>query len=220
MAVLPHAQFIDISHDVRLNNITEAAFMADQIELAPEHQHIIVVQVGHTPVSVVYQNDHVLYILPNNGIIGMLGFQIQGEHAYLCRKEDEHKAAALYLNNGISQLSKAGDKMEIRYSRQANINGDIATVFCIHSDQHGNCYFNIKREQFEQFVNDRKFSIRIQYIPGVEFKNLTESIRNSQQGEAILKFSQSGYLKLQINQGNARQLFRIKDDTKIIIELQ
>lgn len=220
MALLPHAQFIDISHDVRLNNMTEAAFMADQLEFSPEHQHIVAVQVGNTALSVVYLNNNVLYILPNNGIIGMLGFSIQADNAYMCRKEDEHKAAALYLSNGISQLSKAGDKMEIRYSRQANINGDVATAFCIHSDRHGNCYFNLKREQFEQFANDRKFIIRIQYIPGVEFKNLSGSIRDAQQGEAIFKFSKSGFLKLQINQGNARQLFRIKDDTKIIIELQ
>lgn len=220
MAILPQAQFIDISHEVRLNNMTEAAFIADQLEFSPDHQHIVMIQVGDTPISVVYQNNNVLYILPNNGIIGMLGFNIQQDNAYLCRKEDEPKAAALYLNNGISQLSRAGDKLEIRYTRQANINGDVATAYCIHSDRHGNCYFNVKREQFEQFVNDRKFSIRIQYIPGVEFRNLTSSIRDAQQGEAILKFSRSGYLKLQINQGNARQLFRIKDDTRIIIELQ
>ena len=98
--------------------------------------------------------------------------------------------------------------------------GEIATAECIYTDHVGNCFFNIRKEQFEQFTTSRHFLIRIQHIPGVEFKRINQSILEADQSEAIVRFSKSGYLKLQIRQGNAKQLFRIKEDTKIIIELK
>jgi S-adenosylmethionine hydrolase len=96
----------------------------------------------------------------------------------------------------------------------------MATAECIYADRLGNCYFNIRKDQFEAFTGTRLFHIRIQHYLGVEFKKLVEIIRDANPGEAIFRFSKSGYLMLQIHQGNAKQLFRIKDDTKIIIELQ
>ncbi|MFM6983544.1 MAG: SAM-dependent chlorinase/fluorinase [Chitinophagaceae bacterium] len=220
MRLNPSVNIIDISNDIRLNNIIEAAFISDQLQLDKSKKEIVLIKVGYTRESVVYQRENTLYIMPNNGLIGMLPGGVDSSKAYLCMAEDENKVLNLFLNDRINELTPAGDRLEIRYQRQANIQSDIATAECIYTDHVGNCFFNIRKEQFEQFISSRNFLIRIQHIPGVEFKRINQSILEADQSEAIVRFSKSGYLKLQIRQGNAKQLFRIKEDTKIIIELK
>lgn len=220
MRANPDIHFVDICHDIRLNNIIEAAFMADQLMLSQDDKQVVLIKVGNTRESVVYQQGNILYIMPNNGLIGMLPGGFNANNAYLCASSEESNVIELFKSNRLNELSQAGDKMEIRYQRQANFHSDVATAECIYTDQLGNCFFNLKKEQFEQFTANRNFLIRIQHIPGVEFKQIANSIIDTYQSEAIVRFSKSGYLKLQIKQGNAKQLFRIKDDTKIIIELK
>lgn len=220
MRANPNIHFVDISHDIRLNNIIEAAFMVDQLMLNQNDKQVVLIKVGNTRDSIVYQQGNILYIMPNNGLIGMLPGGFNVNNAYLCQSSEEANVIALFESNKLNELSLAGDKMEIRYQRQANFHSDVATAECIYTDHLGNCFFNLKKEQFEQFTANRNFLIRIQHIPGVEFKQIASSIIDAYQSEAIVRFSKSGYLKLQIKQGNAKQLFRIKDDTKIIIELK
>ena len=220
MNALPTVSVVDITHEVRLNNLIEAAFIAQQLETHPSDKQVVHIKVGNTPESVVYARNNILYILPNNGLIGMLTDFVQSDNVYLCANGSEPQAYELFLNNRLQELPQAGERLQIRYARQANFHTDMATAECIYADRLGNCYFNIRKDQFESFTGARAFHIRIQHFLGVEFKKLVESIRDANPGEAIFRFSKSGYLMLQIHQGNAKQLFRIKDDTKIIIELQ
>ena len=220
MNALPSVSVIDITHEVRLNNLIEAAFIAQQLETHPSEKQAVHIKVGNTRESVVYAKKNLLYILPNNGLIGMLSDSVQSDNVYLCASGAEPQAFELFLNNRLQELQRADERLQIRYARQANFHTDMATAECIYADRLGNCYFNIRKDQFEAFTSSRIFHIRIQHYLGVEFKKLVESIRDANPGEAIFRFSKSGYLMLQIHQGNAKQLFRIKDDTKIIIELQ
>lgn len=211
---------IDITHQIRLNNTIEAAFVCNQLQKHENQNDIVIVKVGAGKDLLVYQHLLNLYIFPNNGLLSMVFPEYDPSQVRIIPYGEDVKAIKAFQDNQLHLLPPAGNRQLIRYVKTTQINGGMALAECLHSDGHGNCYFNIRREVFDKFVNGKAFNIRIQHYTGQVFRYIGEHISDAEPGEALFRFSKSGYLKLQINLGNARQLFRIKDDTKIIIELQ
>lgn len=211
-------EIIDITHDIHLNNTIEAAFVEKQIQY-PENLNIItVLKIGEQKESIVYQHSDRLYILPNNGLIGMLFEKFDPSRAYLIDSRNETDAARLYLENKLDRLEKAGQRLHIRSLKKVQFTSNIAVAEMVYFDKHGNCYFNITKDQFSEFVGDKKFQIKVQHQVNFFFDEIKESVNDVEPGLSLLRFSNSGYLKLQINMGDAKKLFRVKEDTKIIIE--
>lgn len=215
----PHAPFIDITHDIKLNNTIEAAFVAKQIDITSKEKQIVLIKVGYTKDSICYVENNILYILPNNGLLSMIKDNPDVNNTYIIHEDSEKDAVQLFLNDQISSLQKAGNLLQFRYLRHPNFNTNLIVADCIFIDKHGNCFFNLTAQQFMTQVGNRGFQIKIQHYPGETFKHIGQSITDATPGEAIFRFSKSGYLKLQINLGNAQRLFRIKEETKVIIDI-
>ena len=83
---------------------------------------------------------------------------------------------------------------------------------------HGNCYFNLDKETFSRFVGYNSYNIKVQHynsnLKGLIYSNIQEI----PEGEAGVCFIESGYIKLVVNMGNAQKLFRIKENSQLIIE--
>jgi len=209
---------VDITHNIRLNNTIEAAFVSKQLQLSDNQRDIVIIRVGKPARLIVYQHLLNLYILPDNGLLTMLFEQPDFKQVYSIPNNQETQAMQLFLEGRLNTLETAGSSMQISYNKQLNIHQDFILSEVLFSDKNGNCYFNLKRELFNEFVQGKKYNIRIQHYTGQVFSEISNSVNDVNPGDALLTFSHSGYLKLQINLGNAKQLFRIKDDTKIIIE--
>jgi S-adenosylmethionine hydrolase len=213
---------IDITHNIRLNNTIEAAFVAKQLQLSENQSGIVVMNVGKPARLIVYQhllNLYILlYILPDNGLLTMLFDQPDLSQVYQAETGSAADVIALWKRSGLSELKKAGNSLRISYNKQVNIQGNYLISEVLFSDRHGNCYFNLTKDVFDGFVKGKPFSFRIQHYTGQIFDRVGHSVTDVNPGEALITFSRNGFLKLQINLGNAKQLFRIKDDTKIILE--
>ncbi len=218
LSKLKNVDIIDITHNIRLNNTIEAAFVARQIQLTDNQGDIVVIRVGKSRRLVVYQHLLNLYILPDNGLLTMLFDNPDLKQVYEADNGQETQVMELFLQGRLNELKSAGESLSISYNKQVNINRDFIISEVLFWDQHGNCYFNLTRDLFEGFVKNKKYNIRIQHYIGQVFSQVSNSVNNVNPGDAVITFSRSGYMKLQINLGNAKQLFRIKDDTKIIIE--
>lgn len=215
---LPDLEIIDITHEIKLNNTIEAAFVGRQLLYNRNTSNIVHFKVGNTPQWIVYQHEMNLFILPNNGLISMLFDDIRYEEVRMVDKGTEITAAVNILKGNKNMYPPASSSLVLRYNKQATVTENMIVAECIHTDKHGNCYFNLNVETFGNFLRQRPFSIRIQHYTGHLFTEVGRSLQDADEGEAIFRFSSSGFLKLQINMGNARQLFRIKEETKIIIE--
>ena len=209
---------IDITHDIRLNNTIEASFVSNQLQLSGNQNDITIIRVGKSRRMIVYQHLLNLYILPDNGLLTMLFSQPDFSRVYALPNGQECEAITLFREGRLQELQAAGQSLAISYNKQLNIGNDLMIAEVIFSDRHGNCYFNLTKPVFEDFVKDKKYSMKVQHYSGQVFSGISQSVNDVDPGEALVSFSRSGYLKLQINLGNARQLFRIKDDTKIILE--
>lgn len=216
---LNNVEIVDITHQIRLNNTIEAAFICKQVQKTDNQNNIILVKVGSCKEILVYQHLLNLYIFPNNGLLSMVFETFQKDKVYILPTGNEIEAIQAFQNNSLSDLPLAGNKQIIRYNKQMQISSNMLLTECLYIDGHGNCYFNITEDQFKEFVRDKSFQIRIQHYTGQVFKTIKTHINDVDPGDALFRFSSSAYLKLQINLGSAKQLFRIKDDTKIIIEI-
>lgn len=215
---LKNIHIVDITHNIRLNNTIEASFVARQLQLTDNQPNIIVMNVGKSSRLIVYQHLLNLYILPDNGLLTMLFDQPDLHQVYVAETGATAEVIALWADGRIHELKKAGNSFRISYNRQVNVQGNFLICEVVFCDKHGNCYFNLKKDVFDDFVSGKAYHFRIQHYTGQIFDRISRSVSDVDPGEALLAFSNTGFLKLQINQGNARQLFRIKDDTKIILE--
>jgi len=211
---------IDLSHNISPNNTIEASFVAEHLRHSAIKGYILHARVGHTSHSVLYQHLDNVFIFPNNGLIGMLFQQIEKQNCYLVPKEREIVLALELQAGKLSGEYRVGENLVIRYRKQAQLNENIAVAECIFIDTFGNCYFNIKKEEFDSFSLQKKFKIQIQHYRGEVFRKIFKSIEEVSEGDAFFSFNSIGYLKLQISMGNAATLFRIREDSKIIIEIE
>jgi len=217
---IPNSQFIDVTHAVKLNNTIEAAFISRSLlEELPE-QSICVMAVGQTNTWVAYPYLTSLILCPNNGLLSMTLPDLNHRQAVLFNQSKLEQVLAQWMNNKTIEHDLPLDQLEIRYNKKPQFNEQICIAECAFIDGNGNCYFNIKRDELNDFLKQRPFSIKIQHYNGQLFTKIHKQVNDVVSGDALFRFDHLGHLLFQVNQGSAKQLFRIKDDTKIIIELQ
>lgn len=192
--------------------------MAAQLQNSGNQENIILISQGKSKRLIVYQHLLNLYILPDNGLLTMMFEQPDMGKVYAIERHREADAIRLFREKMLHTLPSAMPGLVKRYMKQPQVNGNYITTEFIYSDKHGNCYFDLRKDVFDAFAAGRKYRVRIQHYPSIEFDNLDRDVADVPPGDALFSFSSSGFLQLQMNMGNARQLFRIRDDTKIIIE--
>ncbi len=206
---------IDINHDIRLNNINEAAFIAKQLPKTDKTLTITYIQVGYAHRLIIYQQNLHWYILPDNGLLSLI-FDINDlNNLYTLNNNSEIEAIDAILNQGKLLPSGA---IVLKSLKKPVIEENRVICERIYTNKLGNCYFNLQKNEFENVFSQIPFSARIQFVPSITFSKISGHLKNEEQGSALLTFSKSGYLKLAIKDGNAAQLFRIKEDTKLIID--
>ncbi len=214
---LKGVDIIDISHDLRLQNIVEASFVLKQLQ-NPENQGMVsIVRIGSNFRSIIYQHKNNWYIFPDNGLISLV-FELNKNDVFYTF-ENEHLADVVkrLLQNDLGKLTKIND-IVLKTQKKPMVHEHMVVCERIFTDPHGNCYFNLTKDLFEENFEKGRFNAKIQYIRDANFYEIYQDYNDVDQGVALLMFSKTGFLKLAINQGNASQLFRIKEDTKITIQ--
>lgn len=212
-----NTKIIDFYHNIRLNNINEAAFVLKQLRNDENQSFTAIAKVGAVDEYIVYQHLLNFYILPNNGLLSLLFGHIKNDNLYLVKSKEISLAYQYISENRIHELPKCTNF--IKYlPKQFFERGDYLISECVHIDMHGNCYFNIDKESFYRFVGTGTFNVKVQHYSSVITQTISNNIAEIPQGIAGVYFIESGFLKLVVNMGNAQKLFRIKDNTQLIIE--
>jgi S-adenosylmethionine hydrolase len=216
LQALKDVDIIDVSHDVKLQNIVEASFILKNLQTIENQSSVVLVNVGLTEKAIIYQHHKNWYILPDNGLIGLV-FDIKAkEDVYTVEKEGVTDAIQHIFNNETDLLLKT-NRFVVKIKKQPMINDNMIVCERIFTDRLGNCYFNLTREIFESNVDPLRFSAKIQFVRDTSFDKICEQYMDVNPGDSLLKFNKAGFLKLSINQGSAAQLFRIKENSQIII---
>ena len=211
------ANVIDYYHQIKLNNISEAAFIARSIKTSNNQPYTLIIKVGKTKQLIVYKHNLNFYILPDNGLLTLIFENPDYNNVHYVDENNIQLALQCVNKNDLSELPKTKNFVFIS-RKKLTINPDFIRSQVIHINHHGNCYFDLTKETIDNFIGNQAFEVKVQHYTGLICTKIANNISEIAEGMPGVLFSKAGYLKLIINMGDARKLLRIKEDTNLIIE--
>jgi len=237
LKALPDFTIIDISHNIKPYNISEAAFvLKNSFSSFPEGTvHIVTVndqdERGIRYLAVDYEKQ--FFVGLDNGIFNMV-FNHAPEHIvelpshkqngtlvyFSSKKIFAHAAAQLATGKNISALGTAVPALNERTGLEPVVQESLIRGIVIHIDSFQNVIVNVTHDLFARVRKQRNFSITYRSRRKETIASISESYYDVAQGEKLCLFNASGYMEIAINCGEAGRLLGIKTGDYISIEFE
>jgi S-adenosylmethionine hydrolase len=239
-----NVQIIDLSCDIKDNNISDAAFiLKNSLQyFPPETIHLVGVKFissGHMNLQKNIDNSRYLltrfkdqYIFcPDNGFITLLDegfndkvyqlyFQNPSQHNFFLKDIFIEAASHISASKPIEEIAiETADYYKAfqfsSFSTPENLKGK-----SIYIDDFGNIITNITKDQFYKTLGKRRFSI---VLPGARINKISETYDDVKVGDALALFNGFGYLEIALNGKSAFKMLCPRDvgrgfDFNLIIE--
>jgi len=236
----PIANIVDMTHNIKPQNIAEAAFALEMGSLYFPHKtvHVVVIDpgVGSARRPLLVAADYHYFIGPDNGVFSNIYsisenftvIHITAEHYFLPRRSstfhgrDIFAPAAAWLSKGI-RIERFGEAVTdyVRlplpapvFVQETMIGGEV-----IYIDRFGNLTTNIHARKIDE-LTDAKTDGRLNVIvKGQEapLKNFYSEAEDNRLCSLINSFS---YLELFVNKGSAASDFGLKIGDKVEVVLR
>ncbi|RMG79769.1 MAG: hypothetical protein D6707_07580 [Bacteroidetes bacterium] len=235
LSLNPDAQIIDISHEIEKFNIIEAAFNVKNIikDFPEKTVHIISVlpEATETSPHLICEYKKQYFIASDNGIFSLI-FESNPDkiiEPVITYDSDSTTFPTKDIFAKIAaHLSKGGKPEDLGGIRDSYLE---RTTFLpvysenfiqgtvIYIDSYGNLFTNITQRLFEDVRNKRRFTILIR---GKEYRisSISKSYNDVPSGEIVALFSDTGYLEIANNLGNASNLLGLQKNDTIRIEFE
>jgi S-adenosylmethionine hydrolase len=242
---IPGVQIIDLSCDIKDNNISDAAFiLGNSLKYFPDESiHLVGVKfinnastlgknkgVDNTRYLLTKYNDQYI-ISPDNGFITLIDeayngkvyqlyFNAASQHNFFLKDIFVEVAAHVASGKPIEEIGIAtGDYYKAfqfsSFTSPENLKGK-----SIYIDDFGNVITNISKEQFYKALGNRKFSI---ILPGARITKISDTYDDAKFGDALAIFNTFGYLEIALNGKSAYKMLYPRDvgrsfDFNLIVE--
>ena len=234
LRLLPDARIVDISHQIPVFDLNQAAFIIRNFyPNFPEGTiHILAINTEaavETPHTLVYHHGH-YFIGADNGIFSLLFDDkpekiieldiIQDSDYFTFSTRDVFVKAACHIASG-QPIEKLGfPKVNIlqKMAFQPVIQGDMIKGKVIYIDNYENVFINITESLFKSVVKNRKFAITFRSL-NYRIDEISKSYKDVSQGEMLALFSTSGYIEIAIREGKASSLLGLKMDQLVTVEI-
>jgi S-adenosyl-L-methionine hydrolase (adenosine-forming) len=231
LKVMSKSSFIDISHDIQPYNIAQAAYLFRNTYSSFPEGTIHFVGVGSffskETELIAIKKEGYSFVGMNDGFFSLVFDDLPVDAVRLNESGIPYAAydmpaivqAIHHLSSGknIYELgSRVSDFVQKNDFRPV-IEEDMIRGSIIYIDDFGNAVTNIDRKLFEFQRDGRRFEInarRQQYTISV----LSEKYTDTDRGNLLALFNNSGYLEIAINQGNASTLLGLKNNDTIRID--
>ena len=231
LSVNPSLSIVDISHQIRPQDLTQAAFVVQSMyRFFPAGTiHLVVVDpgVGSGRDIIALKLEKQLFIAPDNGVLTLLFERadrptirrVMNSDLYLkpvshtFHGRDIFAPVAAHLSRGfeLERLGPPVDRARLIHldipqphlSRGGELVGTIVSV-----DGFGNLITNIKKEQVENFCSENESGKILVKAGEVHMAGISESYMEVPPNEPLAIMGSRGYLELAVNRGSAAAYFR------------
>lgn len=229
----PQTHIIDITHDISLFNILEAAFvLKSAFSGFPEGTiHIVSVdpQSSMDKQTLVMKFRGHYFVGPDNGVMSLIREQEPCEVVAVEREDlpgmargksfrarNVHAPVAAFLANG-GEMETLGSPFAMRESLwgDPSINANSMRGIIMHIDHFGNAITNIRKTEFMRVKGERSFQV---FIRNVRLQRIVSTYSDVAKGEAMAIFGEHGHLEIGIREGAASQLLGLKEQDMLTIE--
>ncbi|MDR0420906.1 MAG: SAM-dependent chlorinase/fluorinase [Prevotellaceae bacterium] len=224
-----NVRIIDITHNIKVYNTLQAAFVLKNTYRHFPCGSIHVVGVNSEPSPknhiAVMKNDNHFFVGANDGLLSLI-CEKQPDSIVELPYTDTYRSFRLLellgdciksISNGI-ELEKFGNPCQLESAITGNpscyesrITGRI-----IYIDAFGNAITNIDRKIFEKICKNRKFEIVVQNNM-IKITKLSQYYDDVDQGKMLALFNSVDLLELAINHGNIARINSLDTNSSIII---
>lgn len=214
---------LDINHNIKINNISQAMYMLDNVRKVIKSSaiHLFGVNAAETKHIAAYSNNH-WYLAPNNGVlpellanenpifydIGFCNHPLFVERFYV-------QMVKLILEDTFTQKYPQTLQPSTAIFNNYSQNGNQLKVFLAYHDVFGNCVLKIKRDAFYKIIGNNKFTIFLNESDGID--SISEFTYHPYVASLYAYFNSAGYLEISYGAGNAARMFGFDDLSYVII---
>ena len=145
LQTLKDVAIVDISHDVKLQNIIEASFIMKHLQSFDNQPTIVLVNIGLTQRKIIYQHNMNWYILPDNGLISLTFDIKKTDHVYAVKNDEIFDAIRLIADNKTDQFTAINDYV-LKTQKKPMFHENMIVCERIFTDKLGNCFFNLTKD--------------------------------------------------------------------------
>ena len=232
LKINPKSQIVDICHDIKPQDISEAAFLLkNSFRYFPSGTvHLVVVDpgVGSKRKKLLVKTKNYFFLGPDNGVLSLALkderplkiIEITNEKYFLkptsntFHGRDIFAPVAAYLSkqepiNNFGPRIKSYHDLELPKIKMTSkiLSGEI-----IYIDHFGNLVSNIDKDALYKFVKDKKFKISIK---NKTIDKLSSSYCVGSHFEPLALIDSFDFLEITINCGSARDYLRVAKGEKI-----
>jgi len=226
LGITPNAQLVDISHDIRSYDISEAAFMIESMyPYFPEGTvHIVVVDpgVGSARRPLAASSHGQFFVAPDNGVLStVLGddaYHIQNNHLFLksvsqtFHGRDIFAPVAARLASG-TPLEAVGTRISDFIRKPLPVprrEGRKIVGTVLRIDKFGNVITNVRRSDLSP-----SFTMR---VAGMPITRLCANFSEAEPGEFFAVEGSTGYIEIALNQASAADRLKLASGAEIEVE--
>ncbi len=233
LSLVPDANFLDISRQIApFETIQAALILKNSFELLPKGSiHFVFVQNiidTKTPPIVFKYKEH-FFVTADNGFISLFLQDEKAENVVQLNAEifatpfseiTYYPTLVKELFNGSSVetlgISEDFEFKEFRFPRpffeEKALKGMI-----LYFDLYDNAITNIKKQDFEKYSQFRNFELTVQYVD-FTLKRINNFYHEVYSGEVFALFNQFDLLEIGQYNGKIKELYNLKNQTRVSIE--
>lgn len=236
LSICPTAILIDITHDIRPQDIQHAALiLQSSYSYFPKKSiHVAVVDpgVGTNRHIIVLKQDDRLFLAPDNGVLSpffeedCIAHQITNTDFFLdpisatFHGRDIFAPVAAHLAKGV-QLDELGPQINVdqlinRHFPAALITETSLEGTIVDIDRFGNLVTNITLQNIETFAPKNQASLLLS-LNGKEIHGIDTTFGNAQPGTPVAVLGSRNLLEIAVNQRSALQFFNAHIKDKIVL---
>jgi len=233
MNSVPGVHIIDISHQIRRDDLIHGAFiMKNSWTHFPKgtiHVCGITAETGKAPVLIAIRHQEHIFVGSDDGFYTMVFGEMPPESYYvLTSKGDKVMSSVRSLAQTASFLAKGGAVAEVgkpmtehvkRSFLEAVVEEDAIRGVVIHIDTFGNLITNITKSVFDQNAQGRPFEINLRRTIDV-IDRISRHYYSDEGGTILAHFNDAGYLEIAVARSSAAQLLGLKYSDPVKIEFK
>lgn len=212
----PSATIVDVSHNVVQYDLQQAAYilLSAYKHFAKGTVHIVMADIflGDDARMLLAEKDGYYFIAPDNGVLSLafdemettrMCFEFSKPYSFDKWMERAGNVVAVLAENRLSEFGQCDVKMARRLLQpQPTPSGIDCNI--LYVDRYENVVLDITMAQFERYVNDQPFKIKI--IGMDDITTVSNNYNDVTEGKPLCRFNDAGYLEVALNHANAASL--------------
>lgn len=234
LSINPRLNLVDISHNIRPQDISSAAFLLkSSYRYFPKRTIFLVVVdpgVGSKRSPIIIRSKNYFFVGPDNGVLGLAAKEdgvkeiivIENKRYFLKPVSDTFHGrdifapVAAYLSKGrrCTLFGRTLNSIKELNIPEPRTGRDLLTGEIIHIDRFGNLVTNIDKNLFKRFTQNKRFKIKIK---NRELDSTVRSYQAVKPGKPMAIFGSFGFLEISVNCGSAKRSLNAKKGTAVSV---